>query len=368
MKSNALEFVYDFHTHHELNLDKTNYKKKGLSGLINLGNKCFMNSIIQCLSHTLKLTDYFLSGKYIEDDPEYLNKRKQEFFVIMSYVNLLKNLWDTNQLIKPKSFCENISKHIQKYFNLQQQDSHECLMYILDLLHKGLQYDIEVNIKGEIKNETDSLMKKSLEQWKMFYEKSYSSIIEYFNGLLFNNIKCNNCDFNEDVFEPYNCLSINLRNSTDTYSLDDCLDDYFTDSESIDTWNCSKCKNNGCSKNTKVWSFPTHVIIHLKRFTNEGQKINHHVDFPLDNLNLTKYISQSKKDPNNYIYTLYAVNYHSGSLNSGHYWSCCKNLDSNWYLFNDGHVSKVHNEQELLTKNAYILFYYRKMIKSPIKI
>lgn len=370
MKPTNLNYNYDFHTHYDLNLEKNKYSKKGLSGLINLGNKCFMNSILQCLSHTLKLTDYFLSGKYIEDDPEQLNKRKPEYFLIISYFNLLRNLWDTNQLIKPKSFCENVSKHVQKYFNLQQQDSHECLIYILDLLHRGLEYEIEVNIKGDVKTQTDALMKQSLQQWKMFYEKHYSNIIEYFNGLCFNQINCSNnsCEHEENVFEPFNCFSVNLKNSSDTYNVIDCLDEYFKDKEYIDTWKCSKCNETGCYKSTKVWSYPNHVIIHLKRFTNQGQKINHHIDFPLDNLNLTKYVSISKQDPNNYIYTLYAVNYHSGSLDSGHYWSCCKNLDNNWYLFNDGHVSKIHNEQELITKNAYILFYYRKMIKSPLLV
>lgn len=86
------------------------------------------------------------------------------------------------------------------------------------------------------------------------------------------------------------------------------------------------------------------------------------IDFQIDNLNLTEYISKDKKDPNNYIYSLYAVNYHSGNSRSGHYFSCCKNLNNNWYLFNDGDVSKIENSN-ILSKDAYILFYYRKFIK-----
>ena len=55
-----------------------------------------------------------------------------------TYLNLIINAWETNQVLKPKSFVENISKFVPKYFNLDQQDSHECLMYILDYLHKAL--------------------------------------------------------------------------------------------------------------------------------------------------------------------------------------------------------------------------------------
>ena len=357
-----INYEYDLHNNHELVLKKEKYYNKGLSGLTNLGNKCFLNSVLQCLSNTLKLTDYFLSSKYKEDDSESLNKQKKEYYIILSYLNLLINIWDTNQVLKPKSFVENLSKFINKYFTLEQQDSHECLMYILDLLHSGLCYEIEVDIKGDIQNENDSLMKQSLEQWKGFYEKKYSFIVETFNGMFYNKINCNNCTFSENVFEPFNCISLNIPEQGAS-TLDQCLGTYFNNSENIDSWSCESCNNKGCTKSIKTWSFPNYLIIHFKRFTNTGQKIHTHIDFPIDDLNLTSYISDSKQDPNNYIYSLYAINYHSGNTQRGHYWSSCKNLDNNWYLFNDASVSKFQNSDTLLTKDSYMLFYYRKYIK-----
>jgi ubiquitin carboxyl-terminal hydrolase 8 len=363
------KYDYDFHTNHEIILPMSKYKGKGLCGLINLGNKCFLNSILACLSNTVKLTDYFLSCKYKKDDPEQLNKRKKEYNLVSSYLHLLINIWETNQIIKPKTFIENISKFVNKYYTLEQQDSHECLLYILDILHKGLLYEIEVNIQGVVQNEQDILMKKSIEQWKFFYEKNYSFIIESFNGMFYNNVVCNSCNIKENIFEPYNTISLTIPESG-SFSLNECLFNYFNKVEKIDTWNCDKCKNYGCKKENKIWSFPNYVIIHFNRFKNNGSKINTNIDFPIDNLNLTEHISKDKKDPNNYIYSLYAINYHSGNSRSGHYFSCCKNLNKNWYLFNDGDVSKIENSNTLQSidvgissKDAYILFYHRKFIK-----
>ena len=141
----------------------------------------------------------------------------------MSYVNLINNVWLSNQLIKPKSFVENISKRVQKYYTLQQQDSHECLLYVLDVLHRGLAYEIDVEIKGDVKDPTDALMQKSLQTWKSFYEKEYSYIVETFNGLTYNEIKCSGCDCSEDVFEPFNCLSIDIPLDQSTVKLQEIV-------------------------------------------------------------------------------------------------------------------------------------------------
>lgn len=365
----SLEFDYDFHKNHSLKLKKSVYSGKGLCGILNIGNTCFINSILQCLSHTLKLTDYFLSTNYRND---YTNKdRKNEFYILNSYITLINNIWDENQLIKPKSFVENLSKFHRKYFTLQQQDSHECLLYILELLHNALSYEIEVEIKGDIKTQSDKLMKKSLENWKAFYAKEYSFIIETFNGSLINNINCTNekCNYSDEIFEPYNTLSINLPEISS--SLYECLDSFFGNRTEINTWKCESCGHNGCIKSVDLWTLPDNIIINFKRFKNNSDfvnKNNNMVNFPLKDLDLTKYVSKNKSDINNYIYDCYAINYHNGSLNGGHYWSACKNLDGNWYNFNDGNVYKYNDLSSLITNDTYIIFFSRKMLKKTLQI
>jgi len=357
-----VSFEYDLHDQYELELPKQHYIRKGLSGLVNAGNKCFLNSIIQCLSHTVSLTDHFLSQRHLKEDPGNTSRqRKKEYYIVMTYTHLLVNIWENNQLLKPKSFTENLSKFVPKYFTLQQQDSHECLMHILDLLHRGLSYPINAQIHGEPQNAADELMKQSLLAWKQNYENEYSVLVETFHGTSVTTTRCVSCHKINNTFEPLVCLSVTVPDSSCT--LQSCLDTFFTDSEEISTWKCESCSKLACEKTYKAWSLPNHIIIHLKRFNNSGTKKNTHVEVPIDNLDMTPYISSAKGDPNNYMYSLYAVNYHSGTADSGHYWSACKNLDNNWYLLNDGDVSKCSGDS--LAKDAYILFYHRKFIRKP---
>lgn len=357
---------YDFHKHHQLQHKKSFYTGKGLSGLMNTGNTCYMNTIIQCLSNTLKLTDYFLNKKPQEEDPGRKNWNRFEYYVVLSYQNLLHNMWSDNQLLKPRTFRENLCKFVKKYYNSTQQDAHECLTNILDILHTALCYDIVVDIKGTPQTSVDHLMIQSLQQWKSFYEKKYSALIDFFYGQHHNKIICSGCKAESHNFDPYCGLSLSLSLGKDkgSVSLDDCFKDYFSQKQ-IQTWNCEKCKSQGCTRKTTLWTLPNYLIVHLKRFDNNNNKINTPVISNLDDLDLTEYMSTDKSDPNNYIYSCYAIAHHSGNTNGGHYWADCRNLDGNWYTFNDGDVSQTKTADRLSidsNRTAYILFYHRKFM------
>ena len=169
----SYDIEYDFYTNYELSLEKKFYVKKGLSGLINTGNKCYSNSVLHCLMHNLTLTDYLLSNKFKMDSIECNFKSKNEYKVIISYIQLLLSNWNFNELKNPTIFNNTITTFLVKYNNNYQHDSYEYLLDILDLFHKALSYKINVNISGEVKTDTDYLMKESILYWKKNYENNY---------------------------------------------------------------------------------------------------------------------------------------------------------------------------------------------------
>jgi ubiquitin C-terminal hydrolase len=86
----------------------------------------------------------------------------------------------------------------------------------------------------------------------------------------------------------------------------------------------------------------------------KNQKNQILITFPLDNLDLSKYVIGYKKD--SYVYELYGVCNHSGGVRGGHYTSYVKNANGKWYHFNDTSVSEIGVES-IISPKAYCLFY-----------
>ena len=102
-------------------------------------------------------------------------------------------------------------------------------------------------------------------------------------------------------------------------------------------------------------------MIQFKRFQikeNETEKINKKINFPIKNLDLKKYLKKYEKNEkkiNDFKYDLYAVCFHEGNINSGHYFSKIL-VGDDWYLFDDDFVCRV-DEDSLINENSYLLFY-----------
>ncbi|KFP10527.1 Ubiquitin carboxyl-terminal hydrolase 31, partial [Egretta garzetta] len=182
-----------------------------------------------------------------------------------------------------------------------------------------------------------------------------------------------------------------LHHQPQTCTLSQCFQLYTKEEQLApdDAWRCPHCKQlQQGSITLSLWTLPDVLIIHLKRFRQEGDrrmKLQNMVKFPLSGLDMTPHVvkrSQSSwslpshwspwrrpyglgRDPEDYIYDLYAVCNHHGTMQGGHYTGkypapYCKNsVDGQWYCFDDSDVQQL-SENEVCKQTAYILFYQRR--------
>ncbi|XP_011247293.1 ubiquitin carboxyl-terminal hydrolase 32 isoform X4 [Mus musculus] len=112
--------------------------EKGATGLSNLGNTCFMNSSIQCVSNTQPLTQYFISGRHLYE----LNRTNpigMKGHMAKCYGDLVQELWSgTQKNVAPLKLRWTIAKYAPRFNGFQQQDSQELLAFLLDGLHEDL--------------------------------------------------------------------------------------------------------------------------------------------------------------------------------------------------------------------------------------
>lgn len=101
-------------------------ERRGLCGLSNLGNTCFMNSALQCMSNVPLLTDYFLTQKY-KSEINTVNPLGRHGEIAEAYANLISEIWSgNNSYVIPRQFKFAISKFAPQFTGYQQQDSQVC--------------------------------------------------------------------------------------------------------------------------------------------------------------------------------------------------------------------------------------------------
>ncbi|KAM3740342.1 hypothetical protein ACB098_08G091800 [Castanea mollissima] len=128
-----------------------------------------------------------------------------------------------------------------------------------------------------------------------------------------------------------------------------------------DMWYCPGCKKH-CQaiKKLDLWRLPEILVIHLKKFSYSRfskNKLETYVDFPIDNFDLSPYISQINGMSCNR-YMLYAVSNHYGSMGGGHYTAFVHHGGDQWYDFDDSLVHPI-SQEKIKSSAAYVLFYRR---------
>uniref|UniRef100_A0A8D0R104 ubiquitinyl hydrolase 1 n=2 Tax=Sus scrofa TaxID=9823 RepID=A0A8D0R104_PIG len=331
-----------------------------LTGLRNLGNTCYMNSILQCLCNAPHLADYFNRNCYQEDINRsnllgHKGEVAEEFGIIM------KALWTGQyRYISPKDFKITIGKINDQFAGYSQQDSQELLLFLMDGLHEDLnKADNRKRHKEENNDHLDDF-KAAEYAWQKHKQLNESIIVALFQGQFKSTVQCLTCHKKSRTFEAFMYLSLPLA-STSKCTLQDCLRLFSKEEKLTDNnrFYCSHCRARRDSlKKIEIWKLPPVLLVHLKRFSYDGrwkQKLQTSVDFPLENLDLAQYVIGPKNNLKKY--NLFSVSNHYGGLDGGHYTAYCKNAArQRWFKFDDHEVSDI-SISSVKSSAAYILFY-----------
>jgi len=341
------------------------FRRKGLMGLVNMGNTCFMNTIIQCINTNRDLVKFMITNEY----KEHLNEGKTDSQIAREWNKLTRILYYRNSQHRPIEFLHSIQKLAKErgyneFTGFRQSDSTEFLQFFLESMHNALSSEVTMKIKGVPRSELDRWAVSALDSWKKFFQNDFSPIISMYYGQLFSMVTTvDDPEYRSISFDPFSMINLEIPPKVEHPNIYDCFD-AFTHQEALVEYKQDKDDIKKYKKQVRFWKTPDHLVISFKRFNTRGQKINQLINFPIEGLDMTRYcINYEGK---NTTYDLYAVANHIGGMGGGHYYAFCKNFDGIWYKFNDDEIRVWYNPEEpiversIITPAAYCLFYRRR--------
>ena len=337
-------------------------KGDGRTGLANLGNTCFLNSCVQALSHTHELQAVLTTSKF----ERALKHSTDENNLIAEWNNLREVMWSQNGVVSPNRFVHHVQQLARKkdrdmFTGWAQNDLPEFLLFLIECMHNTVSRSVKMKINGKIENDTDKLATACYNMLKKTYSSEYSEIMEMFYGIYVSELSSISGSTIHSVNpEHYFILDLEIPNKTST--LYDCFDAFtaYETMEGENAWfNEATKAREDVRKRITFWNFPKILVITLKRFSADGERKRQDiVDFPLTDLNLSKYVSGY--NAKQYVYDLYAVCNHTGGTMGGHYTSYVKTREGEWNHYNDTQVERNISENKIVSTKAYCMFYRKR--------
>uniref|UniRef100_A0A8C7H5B0 Ubiquitin carboxyl-terminal hydrolase n=1 Tax=Oncorhynchus kisutch TaxID=8019 RepID=A0A8C7H5B0_ONCKI len=395
----------------------------GVTGLRNLGNTCYMNSILQVLSHLHIFRECFLRlellasavhGQLLVPSPggpvsssPLAQRRGPQVGVGLSggasrarsmeliqpkepsskHISLCHELHTLFQvmwsgkwaLVSPFAMLHSVWQLIPAFRGYAQQDAQEFLCELLD------------KVQHELESTGTHMPPAGVSTGQRHLIKQVLSVVNtIFHGQLLSQVTCLACDHRSNTVEPFWDLSLEFperyhSNSRESAAQVSCqlteMLAKFTETEALEgnIYACDQCNSKRrrfsskpvilteAQKQLMVHKLPQVLRLHLKRFRwsgrNHREKIGVHVSFD-QLLNMEPYCCRDpspKSSPKHFLYELSSVVMHHGKgFGSGHYTAYCYNKEGRFWVHCNDSKLNVCSVEEVCRAQAYILFYTQR--------
>lgn len=342
------------------------YQDKGLTGLLNLGNSCYLNSALQIIANLHELNEHINLQLRESIDINNLDSR-----LMKEWNDLRILMWNKNVIISPNRFKKTIEyvsdkKNWDSFSGHEQNDANEFLFFLLNIFHVSLKK----------KKDDKSLLKWFLSNEQIFLRKKYRGFNDFFNSthseyscvdyLLTTYFKVQyiDKDTKKIIATKYeNVYSIDLP--LNKLSVFDCLKELF-EPEELSKENDNQYYDDkekiykDVIKKTYVFQTSKYLFIQLKRWNMNLKKNQRIIHYDVnDTLSLANYQYDKNKEAMSKNYELFGIINHSGNIYGGHYTSTIKNANGKWYDYNDGMITEISPNKVIGNKN-YCLIYRLK--------
>lgn len=344
------------------------------TGLRNLGNTCFMNTVLQCFVHTTPLAAYFVQGRHRAE----LNRGNPLGTggeLTEEFGELVSAMWTRGfKHVTPRFFLTALSEFAPQFAGGSQHDCQEFCSYLLDFLHEDLNR-VTAQQRQQLALQASSATTEGDDDgidvvdvpaaaraaWVRYQRRNDSLVVDFFQGQLKSTLTCLACGCSSTTFSPFMYLSLPLPPAhVPRATLAQCLA-AFTATERVsgsNAWHCPRCRvPREATKTNQIWRLPPLLLVQFKRFSLNGpfwDKLNTHVECARRELDLAPFVAGPHHGRR---YALYAVCNHYGSLTAGHYVAFCRNVyTGGWFKYDDSVVTPM-SEHDTVTSAAYMLCY-----------